>query len=74
MKADNIIRIYGRETTEQLRGCNDEAEMKEVLEQKGFTVSDADIKAIHQLMKTMSGALRELSLDELNQITGGTIL
>ncbi|MGM9733719.1 MAG: hypothetical protein ACI3YT_06335 [Prevotella sp.] len=73
MKADNIIRIYGRETTELLRGCSDEAEMKEVLAQKGFTVSDDDVKAIHQLMKTMSGELRELSLDELNQITGGII-
>lgn len=48
--------------------------MKSVLKGEGFTVSDSDLSAIAEVMKTMGGGLRELTLDELDQITGGTII
>lgn len=74
MKSDNILRKYGREVVERLRSCSDESQMKALLQGEGFTVSDSDLSAIAEVMKTMGGGLRELTLDELDQITGGTII
>ena len=74
MKSDNIIRKYGRDVASRLRECSDEAQMKSVLKGEGFTVSDSDLSAIAEVMKTIGGGLRELTLDELDQITGGTII
>lgn len=74
MKSDNILRKYGREVVERLRSCADESQMKALLQGEGFTVSDSDLSAIAEVMKTMGGGLRELTLDELDQITGGTII
>lgn len=74
MKSDNILRKYGREVVERLRSCGDESQMKALLQSEGFTVSDSDLSAIAEVMKTMGGGLRELTLDELDQITGGTII
>lgn len=74
MKSDNILRKYGREVVERLRSCGDESQMKALLQGEGFTVSDSDLSAIAEVMKTMGGGLRELTLDELDQITGGTII
>lgn len=74
MKSDNILRKYGREVVERLRSCGDESQMKALLQGEGFTVSDTDLSAIAEVMKTMGGGLRELTLDELDQITGGTII
>lgn len=74
MKSDNILRKYGREVVELLRSCADESQMKALLQGEGFTVSDSDLSAIAEVMKTMGGGLRELTLDELDQITGGTII
>lgn len=74
MKSDNILRKYGREVVERLRSCGDDSQMKALLQGEGFTVSDSDLSAIAEVMKTMGGGLRELTLDELDQITGGTII
>ena len=74
MKSDNILRKYGREVVERLRSCADESQMKALLQGEGFTISDSDLSAIAEVMKTMGGGLRELTLDELDQITGGTII
>ena len=74
MKINNIIRKYGRDITSRMRECADETGMKKILEEGGFTVSDVDVKQIAALLRTMSGELRDLTLDELNQITGGTSL
>lgn len=74
MKSDNILRKYGREVVERLRSCADKSQMKALLQGEGFTVSDSDLSAIAEVMKTMGGGLRELTLDELDQITGGTII
>lgn len=74
MKSDNILRKYGREVVERLRSCGDESQMKALLQGEGFTISDSDLSAIAEVMKTMGGGLRELTLDELDQITGGTII
>ena len=74
MKSDDIIRKYGRDVASRLRECDDEEQMKAILKSEGFSVSESDISTITELIKTMGGEMRELSLDELDHITGGTII
>ncbi|MGN0281421.1 MAG: hypothetical protein ACI4B3_03850 [Prevotella sp.] len=71
MKLDSIIRTYGRDVMESLKGCHGGDDVKRVLAAAGFEASDSDVKDIAGLLDMLNGELRELSLDELSQITGG---
>lgn len=71
MKLDTVIRKYGREVMEALKGCTDSEAVRQVISQAGFQVTDGEVKDIAALMTMVTGDLRELSLDELSQVTGG---
>ena len=71
MKLDNVIRKYGREVMEALKSCHDGDTVKQVISQAGFQVTDGEAKDIAALMAMVTGQLRELSLEELSQVTGG---
>lgn len=72
MKLDSIIKIYGREVMEGLKECHDLDSVRHVLEAAGNgNVSDKDLRELVNLLDVLNGGLRELSLDELAQITGG---
>ena len=72
MKLDSFIRTYGREVMESLRECHDVDSVRHVLEAAGNgNVSDKDLRELVNLLDVLNGGLRELSLDELAQITGG---
>lgn len=71
MKLDSIIRTYGREVMESLKDCHDAESVGRVLAGAGFDVSNDDVKDIVVVLDMLNGGLREMSLDELSQITGG---
>ena len=70
MKLDSIIRKYGREVMNSLKDSNDEGIVRRSLEAQGHRVGDDEVKDILSLLNMLNGGLRELSLDELSQITG----
>ncbi|MGN0049742.1 MAG: hypothetical protein ACI37N_00945 [Prevotella sp.] len=70
MKLDSIIRKYGREVMNCLKDSNDEESVRHILEAQGHRVGDDEVKDILSLLNMLNGGLRELSLDELSQITG----
>ncbi|MGM9699099.1 MAG: hypothetical protein ACI3Y0_10715 [Prevotella sp.] len=71
MKLDSFIRTYGREVMESLRECHDEDTVRQVLGAAGFEVTDKELNDIVALVAMLNGGVRELTLDELSQITGG---
>lgn len=71
MKLDSIIRTYGHDVMESLKHCHDNGDVRRLLAGAGFDVSDDDVKDIVVVLDMLNGGLRELSLDELSQITGG---
>lgn len=71
MKLDSFIRTYGREVMESLRECHDEGAVRQVLGAAGIEVTDKELNDIVALVAMLNGGVRELTLDELSQITGG---
>ena len=53
-----------------LKDSNDEESVRHILEAQGHRVGDDEVKDILSLLNMLNGGLRELSLDELSQITG----
>ena len=53
-----------------LKDSNDEESVRHKLEAQGHLVGDDEVKDILSLLNMLNGGLRELSLDELSQITG----
>lgn len=53
-----------------LKDSNDEESVRHILEVQGHRVGDDEVKDILSLLNMLNGGLRELSLDELSQITG----
>ena len=72
MKLDTVIKLYGRNVMEQLRLCHNENEMMLVVSNAGYSVTPNEAKEILALMTLLTGGLRELTLEELSQVTGGT--
>ena len=72
MKLDTVIKLYGRNVTEQLRLCHNENEVMRVISNAGYSVTPNEAKEILALMTLLTGGLRELTLEELSQVTGGT--
>ena len=72
MKLDTVIKLYGRNVMEQLRLCHNENEVMRVISNAGYTVTPNEAKEILALMTLLTGGLRELTLEELSQVTGGT--
>ncbi|MDD6863444.1 MAG: hypothetical protein PUD56_06300 [Prevotella sp.] len=72
MKLDTVIKLYGRNVMEQLRLCHNENEVMQVVSNAGYSVTPNEAKEILALMTLLTGGLRELTLEELSQVTGGT--
>lgn len=72
MKLDTVIKLYGRNVMEQLRLCHNENEVMLVVSNAGYSVTPNEAKEILALMTLLTGGLRELTLEELSQVTGGT--
>lgn len=72
MKLDTVIKLYGRNVMEQLRLCHNENEVMRVISNAGYSVTPNEAKEILALMTLLTGGLRELTLEELSQVTGGT--
>lgn len=72
MKLDTVIKLYGRNVMEQLRLCHNENEVMLVVSNAGYSVTLNEAKEILALMTLLTGGLRELTLEELSQVTGGT--
>ena len=72
MKLDTVIKLYGRNVMEQLRLCHNENEVMQVVSNGGYSVTPNEAKEILALMTLLTGGLRELTLEELSQVTGGT--
>ena len=72
MKLDTVIKLYGRNVMEQLRLCHNENEVMQVVSNAGYSATPNDAKEILALMTLLTGGLRELTLEELSQVTGGT--
>lgn len=72
MKLDTVIKLYGRNVMEQLRLCHNENEVMRVVSNAGYSVTPNEAKEILALMTLLTGGLRELTLEELSQVTGGT--
>ena len=72
MKLDTVIKLYGRNVMEQLRLCHKENEVMQVISNAGYSVTPNEAKEILALMTLLTGGLRELTLEELSQVTGGT--
>ena len=72
MKLDTVIKLYGRNVMEQLRLCHHENEVLLVVSNAGYSVTPNEAKEILALMTLLTGGLRELTLEELSQVTGGT--
>lgn len=72
MKLDTVIKLYGRNVMEQLRLCHNENEVMLVISNAGYSVTPNEAKEILALMTLLTGGLRELTLEELSQVTGGT--
>ena len=72
MKLDTVIKLYGRNVMEQLRLCHNENEVMQVVSNAGYSVTPNEAKEILALMTLLTGVLRELTLEELSQVTGGT--
>ena len=72
MKLDTVIKLYGRNVMEQLRLCHNENEVMRVISNAGYSVTPNEEKEILALMTLLTGGLRELTLEELSQVTGGT--
>ena len=72
MKLDTVIKLYGRNVMEQLRLCHNENEVMQVVSNAGYSVTLNEAKEILALMTLLTGGLRELTLEELSQVTGGT--
>ena len=53
-----------------LKDSHDEESVRHLLEAQGHLVDDDEVKDILSLLNMLNGGLRELSLDELSQITG----
>ena len=53
-----------------LKDSHDEESVRHILEAQGHFVDDDEVKDILSLLNMLNGGLRELSLDELSQITG----
>ena len=53
-----------------LKDSHDEESGRHILEAQGHRVGDDEVKDILSLLNMLNGGLRELSLDELSQITG----
>lgn len=53
-----------------LKDSHDEESVRHILEVQGHRVGDDEVKDILSLLNMLNGGLRELSLDELSQITG----
>ena len=53
-----------------LKDSHDEERVRHILEAQGHRVGDDEVKDILSLLNMLNGGLRELSLDELSQITG----
>lgn len=53
-----------------LKDSHDEESVRHILEAQDHRVGDDEVKDILSLLNMLSGGLRELSLDELSQITG----
>mgnify|MGYP003469263911 FL=1 len=53
-----------------LKDSHDEESVRHILEAHGHRVGDDEVKDILSLLNMLNGGLRELSLDELSQITG----
>ena len=71
MKLDTVIKQYGRNVMEHLRLCHDEKEIMSVISNAGYSVTQIEAKEILELLTLTTGELRELSLEELSQGTGG---
>lgn len=71
MKLDTVIKLYGRNVMEQLRLCHNENEVMRVISNAGYSVTPNEAKEILALMTLLTGGLRELTLEELSQVTGG---
>lgn len=71
MKLDTVIKLYGRNVMEQLRLCHNENEVMLVVSNAGYSVTPNEAKEILALMTLLTGGLRELTLEELSQVTGG---
>lgn len=71
MKLDTVIKLYGRNVMEQLRLCHNENEVMRVVSNAGYSVTPNEAKEILALMTLLTGGLRELTLEELSQVTGG---
>lgn len=56
---------------EHLRLCHDEIEIMSVISNAGYSVTQIEAKEILELLTLTTGELRELSLEELSQVTGG---
>ena len=72
MKLDTVIKLYGRNVMEQLRLCHNENEVMQVVSNAGYSVTPNEAKEILALMTLLTGGLRELTLEGLSQVTGGT--
>ena len=72
MKLGTVIKLYGRNVMEQLRLCHNEKEVMQVVSNAGYSVTPNEAKEILDLMTLLTGGLRELTLEELSQVTGGT--
>lgn len=72
MKLDTVIKLYGRNVMEQLRLCHNENEVMLVVSNAGYSATPNETKEILALMTLLTGGLRELTLEELSQVTGGT--
>ena len=72
MKLDTVIKLYGRNVMEQLRLCHNENGVMQVVSNAGYSVTPNEAKEILALMTLLTGGLRELTLEELSQVTGGT--
>ena len=72
MKLDTVIKLYGRNVMEQLRLCHNENEVMLVVSNAGYSVTPNEAKEILALMTLLTGGLRELTQEELSQVTGGT--
>lgn len=53
-----------------LKDSHDEESVRHILEAQGHLFGDDEVKDILSLLNMLNGGLRELSLDELSQITG----
>ena len=53
-----------------LKDSHDEEGVRHILGAQGHLVGDDEVKDILSLLNMLNGGLRELSLDELSQITG----